>query len=288
MTASARPAAARRGSAPRRGVAPRTPADTVNAAVLLSAAANVVMQLALPPVGHGVAESVVDEGNLLLHPARRFRTTNAYLGVALLGTDDERRTYRRAVGRSHSRVHSGPDSPVRYDAFDRDAQLWVAACLVRAFEDTWALLAGEPGRRLPDDVYRRCAVLGTTLQVRPEQWPADRDAFEEYWSRMLEHVHLDDVVRAHLWRVVRHDFLPTPLARATVGLSEFVTAGYLHEPFRTMMGISWSADDQRRFEAGMARLGSVLRALPPSVRGLPYTACLADLRRRRRRGLPLL
>ena len=175
----------------------------MNAAVVLSAAANVIMQLSLPAVGHGVVESVVDRGNLLRHPARRFRTTNAYLGVALLGTDDERRAYRRAVGGSHAWVRSGPASPVAYDAFDREAQLWVAACLVRAFEDTWALLAGEPGRRLPDDVYRRCAVLGTTLQVRPEQWPPDREAFEEYWTRAIEHVHLDDIVRRHLWRIVR-------------------------------------------------------------------------------------
>ena len=55
-----------------------------------------------------------------------------------------------------------------------------------------------------------------------------------------------------------------------------------------MMGLAWSATDQRRFEAGMARLGFVLRALPPTVRRMPYAACLADLRQRRRRGRPLV
>ena len=35
--------------------------------------------------------------------------------AALLGTDEERDDYRRAVGRSHAHVHATADSPVGYD-----------------------------------------------------------------------------------------------------------------------------------------------------------------------------
>ncbi len=35
---------------------------------LLAGAANVVMQLSHPPVGHGVVESTVSSGQLLRHP----------------------------------------------------------------------------------------------------------------------------------------------------------------------------------------------------------------------------
>lgn len=266
---------------------PRSARDTVNATVVLSATANVIMQLARPAVGYGVLESRVDSGNIMVHPGHRFRTTNTYLAVAMLGTDRDVRDYRRAVGRSHRQVRSTPDSPVAYDAFDPELQMWVAACLVRAFEDTWGLLHGRPGLRLPDPVYRECATLGTSLQVRPEQWPADRDAFEGYWKQACEHVHIDDTLRAYLWRLVRHDYMHPALRRGLAG-GEFLTAGFLHEPFRSMMGFSWSDDDQRRFEHRMRRIGTVLRRLPRPVREMPYSGSLLDLRVRRALGRPLV
>jgi uncharacterized protein (DUF2236 family) len=267
---------------------PRRPADTVSGAVVLGATANVVMQLARPAVGYGVVESRVDRGNLMLHPLHRLRTTSTYLSVTMLGDGRDVRDYRRAVGRSHAQVRSTDASPVAYDAFDRELQMWVAACLVRAFEDTWALLAGRPGAWLPDEVYRACAPLGTGLQVRPGQWPEDRAAFERWWEAQLAHVGLDDTVRGHLWRLVDQEFLPAPLRPALAPVSRFFTAGFLHEPFRSMMGFSWSDADQARFEATMRRIGTVLNRTPGVIRRFPYNAFLADLRLRRRLGMPLV
>jgi uncharacterized protein (DUF2236 family) len=267
---------------------PRAAADLVLGPVVLSATANVVMELSWPGVGHGVAESRVDSGNVMLHPLHRFRTTNAYLAVALLGTDDERRAYRRAVGRSHAHVHATADSPVGYDAFDPELQRWVALCLYRAFEDTWGLLAGEPGMRLPDDVYRACAPLGTTLQMRPEQWPADRDAFDDAWDDGLRHVRIDDTVRAYLHRLLRGDFLPGPVRRATLAERTFWTTGFLHEPFRSLLGLEWTPADQHRFTARLRRLGMVLHRLPAPLRQAPYRQTLTDLRVRRALGRPLV
>ena len=87
------------------------------------------MQLALAPVGYGVLESKVDSGQVTRHPLKRFRTTFTYIAVALLGDETERRRYRAAVNGAHRLVRSDARSPVRYNAFDRDLQLWVAACL---------------------------------------------------------------------------------------------------------------------------------------------------------------
>ncbi|MFC5138016.1 oxygenase MpaB family protein [Actinomycetospora rhizophila] len=268
--------------------APRSARDLVLGPVVLSATANVIMELSWPGVGHGVAESRVDSGNVMLHPLHRFRTTTAYLAVALLGTDAERADYRRAVGRSHARVHATADSPVDYDAFDPELQRWVAMCLYRAFEDTWGLLAGEPGMRLPDAVYRDCAPLGTTLQMRPEQWPADRAAFDDAWDDGLAHVRIDGAVGAYFHRLLRGDFLPGPVRRATEGSRTFLTTGYLHEPFRSLLGLEWSASDQQRFVAWMRRLGTVVHRLPAPVRRAPYSTALADLHVRRTLGLALV
>ena len=275
-------------AAPSSPPVPRSARDLVLGPVVLAATANVIMELSWPGVGHGVAESRVDSGNVMLHPVHRFRTTSAYLAVALLGTDDERLAYRRAVGRSHAHVHATAESPVDYDAFDPELQRWVALCLYRAFEDTWGLLAGHPGMRLPDAVYRDCATLGTTLQMRPEQWPPDRDAFDGAWDDGLAHVRIDDVVRAYFARLLRGDFLPEPVRRASAASRTFWTTGFLHEPFRSLLGLEWSRADQQRFEARGRRLGMLVRRLPTPLRRAPYSTALADLRVRRALGRPLV
>ena len=57
------------------------------------------------------------------------------------------------------------------------------------------------------------ARLGTTLQVRPEQWPADREAFQEYWDGMVDQIEMDDLTRRYLLGVADASFLGPPSAR---------------------------------------------------------------------------
>ena len=106
------------------------PRDLMDGAALLASTANVIMQLAQPPVGYGVVESQAGNG-VMRHPVRRIRTTVTYLSVAFGGTAEERGYYRRRVNRAHALVRPAADSPVRYSAFDPRLQLWVAACLRR-------------------------------------------------------------------------------------------------------------------------------------------------------------
>ncbi|MEV7039268.1 oxygenase MpaB family protein [Amycolatopsis sp. NPDC051061] len=258
--------------------------DAVVGAGLLAGSANVIMQLSRAPVGYGVLESKVDSGNLFRHPIKRTRTTLTYLAVAAMGTDAERAAYRRGVNQAHSQVHSTAGSPVAYNAFDTDLQLWVAACLYKGFEDVYvAFVGGEPTH-----FYRAAAALGTTLQVRPEMWPADRAAFEEYWAAGLAEVGVDDTVRRYLTDIVDLRFLPPVVAAPGRRFHRFVTTGFLPQRFRDEMRLPWTAADQRRFDALLAALGRVTRVLPAAVRRFPYNLCLWDLRRRLRTGRPLV
>src|SRR3954468_15983159 len=114
------------------------------AASALFGAANVIMQLAVLPVGRGVAESTVDSGRVDKHPFKRQRTTGSYLIVALLGTEAERAAMRREVNRQHSGVvRTQEESDVAYSAFDTSLQLWVAACIYVGFS-VWLELARGP------------------------------------------------------------------------------------------------------------------------------------------------
>jgi uncharacterized protein (DUF2236 family) len=255
---------------------------------LLAGGANVIMQLARPGVGHGVVESRVEGGRLLDHPIKRGRTTLTYLSVATLGTETERKAYREAVNVAHRQVYSTPESPVKYSAMDPKLQLWVAACLYRGFEDSFALLGGKLDAATAAEVYREASGLGTTLQVREAMWPVDRKAFGVYWDAELAHIHIDDTVREYLRHIVFLTYLPK-IVSATLGpLNAFVTTGFLPQEFRDQMRLPWSDRKQNRFEQLMRILGAIARHEPRVLREFPFNFSLWDLRRRLRTGRRLV
>src|ERR1700759_2598561 len=175
--------------------------DTLMGMALLLGPANVIMQLARPGVGYGVMESRVESGRVDLHPIKRARTTFTYLAVAVAGNDAQKEAFRRAVNRAHAQVYSTPESPVSYNAFDVDLQLWVGACLYKGGVDIYRTFIGELDDDDADRHYRDGMTLATTLQVPPEMWPADRAAFDRYWQESLAKVHIDDAVRASLYPI---------------------------------------------------------------------------------------
>jgi len=255
---------------------------------ILAGTANVVMQLSRPGVGYGVVESRVESGQLMRHPMKRSRTTFTYLAVALLGSDKEREVFRSAVDRAHVEVRSGPESPVPYNAFDPELQKWVGACLYYGAVDVRTRLRGPMTDDEADGFYREGSRLATTLQVRPEDWPADRAGFERYWEESLSAVSIDAAVRDYLYRVIRLAFLPGPLRHPAAGLSQFLTTGFLPPVFREQMGLPWSDADQRRFDSLIRVVAAMNRLLPPPIRSFPLNACLWDMRLRVRFRRPLV
>ena len=258
---------------------------------LLSGAANVIMELSRPGVGYGVKDSRVESGRADRHPIKRARTTFTYLAVALSGSDTQKAAYRRAVNKSHAQVYSTPDSPVAYNAFDKELQLWVAACLYKGFVDTYRIFVGEMDDQSADHHYREGMVLGTTLQVPAEMWPADRKAFDEYWQQSLELVHIDDAVREYLFPIAAGRIagvkLPRSLERRIDAVNLFITTGFLPPRFRDEMELAWDAAKQRRFNRVMAVFGRINNLMPRFVRRFPFNWMLRDLDWRIRTGRPL-
>jgi uncharacterized protein (DUF2236 family) len=272
----------------------RTPQlnDTLMGMALLLGPANVIMQLARPGVGYGVMESRVESGRIDLHPIKRARTTFTYLAVAMAGTDTQKAAFRRAVNRAHAQVYSTPDSPVQYNAFDLDLQLWVAACLYKGGVDFYRMFIGEMDDRDADRHYQEAVVLGSTLQVPPEMWPADRAAFDKYWQESLDKVHIDDTVREFLYPIavsrIRGVRLPRRLRERSENFNLLITAGFLPQRFRDEMGLPWDAAMQRRFDRLMTVIGTVNSLLPRLPREFPFNLVLWDLDRRIKAGRPLV
>jgi uncharacterized protein (DUF2236 family) len=243
-------------------------------------AANVVMQLSRQEVGYGVVESKVDSGNLLKHPWKRARTTFQYLAVAVMGNDDDRAAFRTAVNSAHRHVRSTSSSPVAYNAFDPELQMWVAACLFVGLEDTYQLLRGAMTPQQAEGFYQSAKPLGTTLQVADEQWPSTRAEFDRYWNAGCQRVQLDETVRRYLLDLLGLRMVNPLLRFPSRRLLAFLTAGFLAPVFRTALGLRWSARKQRRFERLFLLVAFVNRFMPQFLRQGGSFVLLADVRRR--------
>ncbi|MBB5162118.1 oxygenase MpaB family protein [Mycobacterium sp. AZCC_0083] len=266
--------------------------DGLMGVALLAGPANVIMQLARPGVGYGVLESRVESGRVDRHPIKRARTTFTYLAVATNGSDAQKAAFRKAVNGAHAQVYSTDESRVKYNAFDKDLQMWVAACLYKGAVDVYRTFIGEMDDETADRHYAEGMALGTTLQVPAAMWPADRAAFDRYWQESLDLVHIDDTVRDYLVPIaasrVRGVKLPGPLQRWSDGSALLITTGFLPQRFRDEMRLPWDAKRQRRFDRLMSVLRTVNHLMPRFVRQFPFNVLLRDLDRRIRTGRPLV
>ncbi|MBF6174475.1 oxygenase MpaB family protein [Nocardia blacklockiae] len=268
---------------------PETVRDHIDGiAAFLGGAANVIMQLSHPPVGYGVLESTVDSGKVTLHPLKRLRTTLTYLAVAWMGSDEDRRAYREAVNGSHRPVHSKPGAPVKYNAFDPQLQLWVAACLYWGVDDLYTRMRGPMEPELAEEFYRYSARLGTTLQMRPELWPADRAAFFRYWDENLARRTIDEPVRRYFNDLIDLRMTPRPVQVVFGRFHRFTVTALLPQHLRDEMGMTWTARDERRFRLVLKAISAVWTRLPAVLRAAPLNTYLADMRLRRRLGRPLV
>jgi uncharacterized protein (DUF2236 family) len=266
--------------------------DGLMGIALLAGPANVIMELARPGVGHGVLESRVESGRVDLHPIKRARTTFTYIAVATKGTDEQKAAFRRAVNRAHAQVYSTDESPVGYNAFDPDLQLWVAACIYKGAVDVYRMFVGEMDDETAERHYREGMALGTTLKVPEEMWPKDRAAFDRYWQESLAKVHIDITVREYLYPIavarVRGVKLPGPLQHWSESVALLITTGFLPQRFRDEMQLPWDAQKQRRFDRLMGVLRTINHLMPRFVRQFPFNVLLRDLDWRIRTGRPLV
>ncbi len=256
--------------------------------VFLGGPANVALQLAWPEVGYGVVESRVDSGKVTKHPLKRFRTTIGYLGVALLGSHEERQVFRQAINEQHRQVRSTPESPVKYNAFNRDLQLWVASCIYYGTIDAFTRMHGPMTPEEEAVVLRAGARIGTTLQVPADRWHRTPEEFWAYWEEGLQRAEIDDRVGGYLRSLLRMEILPAPLARAFGPLNQWLNTGFIPDPVRSQLGLSWDDRDQRRHDRLLRVLGAISRPFPHVVRAFPINAMRLNLGIRRRLGRPLV
>lgn len=278
-----------------RRAAPRTLPETFTSVGSVSSVANIIMQLSLPPVGEGVSESRVVSGSPRRRPTKRGRTTMQYLALALMGNDADRAAMREAVMEVHREVYSRDDSPVRYSGNARDLQLWVAVCLFRYYVDQYEMEHGPLAEADLDVLTREGRTLATGVNVRPHEWPDSWAELQRYWRSQLPHLAISPEVKADFESLSDLSFLAEawgPLGRMISRVLgkryRFLTNANLPPEFRELMGWTWSARDQRRWERIVAVYRAFDRVFNPWLYRWIYRVYVWDFRVRRRLGLPVL
>ncbi len=255
---------------------------------VLTGGANVILQLSWPEVAYGVMESKVHDGNLARHPYKRTRTTLTYLAVAMYGDEELRRDFRKAVNRQHAQVRSGPDSPVRYNAFDPELQLWVASCLYFGARDAVQRVHGTVDPETEAAWFRAGKRFATTLQVPEELWHADVAAFERYWEAGLARATMDEPTKAYLRGFLDVSVLPKPIGPLLRPVVQFFNTGFLPAEIREQLEVPWTERQERAHARSLRVLGTVAKPLPDVIKAFPFNVLLLDVKLRRRFGRRLV
>ena len=238
-------------------------------ALLAGGARAILLQVAHPAVGRGVAE----HSDFASRPLDRLRATLTYVYCVTFGTPEESEAVAAAVTAAHRKV-----TGTGYRATDPELQLWVAATLYDTALLVYEELFGPLDPAVADNVYEQYAVLGTALQVPAGLWPSDRPAFGAYWQQMIDTLEVSAEARRVARDLLAAEHAPL-LLRAAMPANRFLTTAWLPEPIRRQYGLAWREGDQRRYE-WLRRFGSPLyRLMPAPLRELPKTYYLREMRR---------
>ncbi|GAA1886623.1 oxygenase MpaB family protein [Paeniglutamicibacter psychrophenolicus] len=227
---------------------------------LLGGGRAILMQLALPGVGHGVAR----HSSFAANPLGRLNGTLTYIYALSNGTDAHRAKVREIVHAAHAPVKAPAakdGSHPAYSARDPKLQLWVAATLYDSAMQIQHAVFPPLDDETAEALYCEYAQLGTELGMPAHLWPATRADFAEYWASTLDQLQADPPVRS-----VAHELLAARHApwwiRAAMPLVRLMTIGLLPDRVRSMYGFEFGPRQQRR-------MGMVLRCARVSMRMLP-------------------
>lgn len=239
-----------------------------------------LLQLAQPAVGHGVARHSAFEAD----PLARLRSTLSYVYVVAAGEEDLVRRAARSVGLAHRPVVSEPGAAVAYDARDPALQFWVAATIhdtaLRIAEAVW----GPLPLPLADELLARMGRVATALGLPAGEWPVTRASFDQAFAAAAADLRFDDetvpVVRALLE------------ARATPRWIRLVMPAYLRTTLATLPALRPPLEPLLPPRTPdllplALRLAPATRFLPASLRRLPARRILAAARRAAADGVAL-
>ena len=223
----------------------------------------ILLQLAHPLVGQGVAEHSSFKGGLRSGVSRLSSTVGAMLALSF-GTDDEAINAAAAINTIHDRV-----SGRHYSAHDPELLRWVHATLLDSMPAIYERLVAPLS---PDERDRYCAeaaIMEPLLGIPDGFLPRNMAQLDAYMRQMLDsgRIVVSDRSRALArgilfppgWRLLWPVFRPLQL----------ITIGLLPAAVREDYGFTWTSRDARALARWTTALWLLHRALPRFVREWP-------------------
>ncbi len=235
------------------------------AVMLAGAGRAILLQLANPAVGYGVAR----HSSFATDPLKRLHGTLSYIYALTNGTPQQRATMTAQVHKAHRPVASAeaPDHPA-YDAGDPTLQLWVAATL---YDSAMLVHRQVFGPLQPEDaeaLYRDYGVLGTALGMPATLWPATTADFEEYWNRQIRQLSVDETIRGVAGELLAARAAPRWI-KMLMPVARFLTAGLLPASVRDMFGLKWSPARERALGAFFRAARFLVKVVPRRIKHAP-------------------
>lgn len=248
------------------GGAAKSWSDVAPESVLLAGAGRaILLQLANPAVGYGVA----DHSSFSADPLKRLHGTLSYIYALSNGTPAQRRTMQRQVHRAHRPVKSaGSATTPAYAAADPQLQLWVAATLYETASQTYDAVFPALSAADAESVYQSYSALGTALGMPAELWPSTRGDFADYWQQQLSALSVDATTRAVAAELLAAKHAPL-WARALMPLARLLTVGLLPPAVRKMYGFTWTPRQGMLLRAVFKAARVVVRITPVRIRHAP-------------------
>lgn len=259
---------------------------------LLMAPATLVLQVAHPVVGAGVAQ----HSNFRADPWRRLVHTISSTVRFTYGTDAVAGEEAARLRSLHAGIAGTDDRGRPYHALDPAAYAWVHLTLAHFAVDVRRVLgrpltAGEQAA-----FYREWRQVGRRLGVADTEMPEDWAGFVAYFDTMVRTTLEDNRSVRDVLEVVRRPPPPVPwlpdtawaaVASRAGELQTLFTVGTLPGPLRERLGLAWSDEDQQRLEHRAVTTRRVMDALPAPLRTYPQilphlVAARWDRRRTRR------
>lgn len=237
----------------------------------------------------GLGQGVQDHSVFFADTSARIKRSLPPIYRTVYGSDEHNagpqvRDFHTAIKGDLPDAYSTPANGGRYHALDPDTYFWAHATFfdqVLYFTDTFVR---RLSRAEKEQMYRESKTWYRRYGVSERPMPADYEAFERYWNRMI-----DEVLVAHptarygvgyvtkgfprpkavsplVWKVVAPVFNP---------LAAFLTTGGMPPRTREILDLPWDARSERRYQrfAALCRTRTVnwlWGRLPVRVRYVPY------------------
>jgi uncharacterized protein (DUF2236 family) len=239
--------------------------------LLLGGGAALILQVAHPLVGAGVAE----HSNYREDPWGRLYRTLDLTTAIVFGSTAEANEASERIQNVHKRVHGrtkeeGGKYPAgtEYSANDPKLGMWVHATLVDTSMQVYSAYVGILSQAERTRYYVEQKRLGEAFGVPIEEQPETLADFYEYFERMVEEElavtnALADVVDATMRPPL--PFVARPLVEAV----NLTTVSLLPPRLREELGLEWGANRRRLIFASRALIRRALPVLPRLLREFP-------------------